>query len=214
MGGDKINQKTMIRFIVVLGLKRLSNSQLIALARGIYSAMTGNLRFITPSPSLVSYLADIVNMETAMSATAGGPLKTATIQVFRNILELSSTSLGGYVETIANLDVSTASETILSAGMRVKRVSVLPPNDFRVKIDGAVPGEAKLRTKAVKRGTFQFQCSQTPSDDASWVTLYVGTKASCTATGLVSGKRYYFRVTYVDKNGTHPWSTIINIVIP
>ncbi len=204
----------MIRFIVVLGMKKLSNSQMITLARAILVAMTGNLRFITPSPSLVSYLADIVNMENAMAATAGGPLKTATVKVFRNILELSTISLGGYVETIANLDASTASETILSAAMKVKRVSVKPPNDFRIKVNGAVPGEVKLRTKGLKRATFQFEFSLTPADEASWESLYAGTKASCMASGLISGKRYYFRVTYIDKIGTHPWSVILNIIVP
>ncbi len=204
----------MIRFIVVLGLKKLSNSQLIELARFILEAMSGNLRFISPNPSLVSYLSDIVNLEDAMSANGGGPLKTATIKVFRNILELSTINLGSYVEGIANLDVSTATETIRSAGMRVKRKRDPPSTDFRLKVNGKVPGEVKLRTKSDKRAIFEFRFSLTPDDADSWITLYVGTKASCIAVELESGKRGYFKVRSTNKNGIQPWSTVLNIIIP
>ena len=146
----------MFRFIVVLGLKRLSNDKLIALARYILGMMTGNLRFMVPSPSLAALLADISNMATAMASTSLGPLKTATVKVFRNQLELTLSGIGAYVEGIANLDVTTASETIISAGMRNKKVAVKPSTDFHVKVDGAIPGQVKMRTKSEKRATFEF----------------------------------------------------------
>lgn len=204
----------MFRFIVVLGLKKLSNDKLIKLARFILGMMTGNLRFMVPSPSLATLLADITNMANAMASISLGPLKTATVKVFRNQLELTLSGIGAYVEGIANLDVTTASETIISAGMRNKKVRITPSTDFRLKIDGMIPGEVKMRTKSAKRATFEFQYTETPADPKSYITLYVGTKASFTATGLASGKLCSFRVRATTSKGVQPWSLVIPVTIP
>lgn len=72
---------------------------------------------------------------------------------------------------------------------------------------GDLEGEADLHWEPVYgRDTYIAECST--SATGPWTQFYVGNTSSCTATGLVSGQMYYFRVRAVGPLGPGPWSDI------
>jgi hypothetical protein len=71
---------------------------------------------------------------------------------------------------------------------------------------GEVPGELTIRANDDKWSVFVFERTLTPTIESSWVELGCSTRAQYTATGLESGKKYFFRYCKIDKNGPGPWS--------
>lgn len=118
--------------------------------------------------------------------------------------------LGDYVEGIANADPVNAVAIVKSAGMDVKAESIRTAHEFNAKSTGV--GEVKLATRSENRATFIWQMSTDASVETNWQTIGMGTQAKFVKTGLMSGTRYYFRVSVVDKNGQGPWSNVINLI--
>ncbi len=202
----------IIRFIVVLGLNRLSVSNLLTFGRSVKAAMTGNANFPTPEPTLTVLNTAINNLSNEKTAPFT-PGKTARVRQYAIELRQVLTELGYYVESVANVTPSDAVSVIESAGMRVKRSRTTPDNGFRLKTTGS-NGEIEARTKSANRATFEFQTTVTPADETTYVKVYSGTRASCIARSLDSGKRYYFRVRKTDKDGEGDWSNVLNIIVP
>ena len=72
-----------------------------------------------------------------------------------------------------------------------------------------VPGQlgtCLLRWPRGSRGSKTFKAQCATSVDGPWTTIYEGTRARCTATGLVSGQLYWFRVAALGTAGQSDWS--------
>ena len=198
----------------VTGISRLPVLKKVEKGRTIVTEMTNNENFPAPVPSLDTLTKSINELEAAsLTAQKGGKDDTAAKRVKSKALNLLFRQLGSYVEGIANASPTDAVTIILSAGMSVKGKSVKAKQEFDVKPTGK-PGEAKLTRKGVKRGTCEFQMTTDPTNEASWVRIYAGTRASFVKTGLVSGQRYYFRAASIDKNGIGAWSAVISMIAP
>ena len=100
---------------------------------------------------------------------------------------------------------------MLAAGlgvMREKQPVGLPsaPANLRVlptDFEGRVP----LRwERSVRRCVFNIEATTDPAARTDWKRIQASTKQSTEATGLASGKRYWFRVCAVNAHGTGPWS--------
>ncbi len=201
-----------MKTVVALGLSRLSVPKKIEKSRFIVTSMTGNVNFTTPSPPLATITTNTDALETAnIAALGGGADDTANMHDQEVVLDLSLKALGAYVEGIANATPPSAEAIILSAGMAVKSKGGKVAHDFSVKATGN-PGEIKLTCQGVKRGTNEFQMTTDPNTEASWARIYNGTRATFVKTGLISGTRYYFRATAINKNGQGPWSVVRNMI--
>jgi hypothetical protein len=128
-------------------------------------------------------------------------------------LHLKLKALAAYVESIANADPEHAESIIASAGMPEKKLRTAVSHAFDVKLTNK-PGEAMLTTKGVKRGAYIYEMSSDPSlAPASWSVIYQGVTMKFLKTGLVSGTRYFFRCSTIDKNGQSAWSSVLSVVI-
>jgi len=83
----------------------------------------------------------------------------------------------------------------------------MPAPENLVATGGDLEGEADLAWEPVtNRDAYLAEWAADPM--GPWTQFYVGTKSSCTASGLNPGQMYYFRVRAVGPLGPGPWSDI------
>lgn len=202
----------MKKFVAVLGLSGLPIPKKIEFARSVIISMTGNPNFVTPNPTLAVIGTNATALETAYVNAANGAIGLkAVMHAKEQALEISLGLLASYVEGIANANPTLGDAIILSSGMKERKPNPPKANGFRISSTG-LPGEVMLRMDADNRAVFTFEVTLTPADEASWTVLHSGTRAAFLATGLISGKRYYFRVAKTDKKGINPWSNVLDII--
>ena len=199
---------------VSLNLARLITPAKIEKAKQIVTAITGNVNFTTPIPSLATVTAAISALETAFNnAQDGGKSKTAVMHEKEKVLDDVLTRLGHYVE-----DTSLGVESIiLSSGMDVKNsntpVGVLPAPVNLEAITGSASGEIHLRWKSeINAASYIIQMAIFPANvigpPVVWTQISVVTKAKFIAKSLSAGTRYGFRVAVVGSAGISAWSDI------
>ncbi len=207
----------MKKVVVVLKLSRLTIPQKIAKARFIVTSMTGNAFFIAPNPlpnpALSVITTDVNALETAsIAAQGGGKDETAVMHAKEEILDRDVSILAAYIQMVANNNLANAEPIVFSAGMDIKSAGVHTAHEFAV-INTKNPGEVKLVTQFENRSVFNWQMSTDISLDTNWQTIGMATQAKLLKNGLISGKRYYFRVASISKDGQQPWSNVLNIIV-
>jgi hypothetical protein len=218
----------MKRKNVSLKLARMSVSNKVEFARAIVAAMTGNLKFPTPTPTLSAISAAATNLENAITAAMdGGKSKTAAMRVKEKLLDDLLTQLGKYVDAIANGDES----IILSSGMNAEADRTAPqipdaPASLSAE-GGSSEGVVELRWRKVKGAKVYIveQCddvtalqSRTASSSLSgpvaiWKQTVVVTKTKCRLQGLISGNKYAYRVYAVSAGGNGDYSDVVVVKV-
>jgi hypothetical protein len=194
---------------VVCNLKGLRGAMLAAYAGHIYTSLNGNTNFtgIFPAPSVLNSAITALNL--AVSNQVKG-VKTTTDAVkhaealVKRILKV----LAANVEYISNNN----SVIALSSGFSIKSHTTKTLNDFNA-IHGLLTGTVDVKSKAFTDGSYIFQYTQTPLNEASWVTSATSKQVKHTITGLTAGVMYWFRVSVVIKTGQQPPSTPINLMV-
>ncbi|MBI2924342.1 MAG: fibronectin type III domain-containing protein [Verrucomicrobia bacterium] len=196
---------------VKLNLQDKSDPELDQFATDHIAAMTGNANFATPNPAAPAFLTLSNNFHAALtnSNTANQTAKEMTVlkETARTALEAGLTQRGTYVEETSSGDEA----KILSAGLAVRAPSApigpLPAPQNVTATGGDLEGTADCQCDPVKgRDTYIGECAS--SATGPWTQVYVGKKSSFTATGLVSGQMYYFRMRAVGAAGPGPWSDL------
>jgi hypothetical protein len=140
---------------------------------------------------------DIADLETALAAKRNELGMTAVS------LDEALTALASYAE-----NVTTDAAELASAGFPLARepqpVGVLPAPSNLIVVPGQVGG-CDLRWSR-DRGTKTFIGEYAPAPEGPWTTIYNGTRARCTASGLTSGQQYWFRVAAIGSAGQSDWS--------
>ena len=75
---------------------------------------------------------------------------------------------------------------------------------------GDMAGSVDFHWDSMKRGVQTFLGEYSTSPDGPWTQFYAGKKSSTTASGLVSGTMYWFRVRAVGAAGPGPYSSAIS----
>ena len=144
-----------------------------------------------------------------------GPVQTAAMNQCKEALQILVTTLGGYVEGVANDPInatSGADTVILSAGMDVKGYSPKQKQVFSVSA-GGIPGSVYLTAASIVRGGHEWESSTDITSAAGWIRIEPTVQAHTTVTGLATPKLYYFRHRSVTPDGTSDWDDVLSIMV-
>lgn len=200
------------QFTVKLGLEGLPPMEVVERGRAHVAALTGNLTYPTPVPTLAAITAASDALETAEIAVTNNGGRQDTLirnERLRELKELIK-QLAGYVQAVSGGDPVLIASAAFTTRKLPEPVGVLPaPGNLRVRIT-SLPGELNVRWDGVKdRRIYQLQINSTdPLVEADWSPLVMTGKNFFTATGLTSHKVYSFRVNAVGADGVGPWSDI------
>jgi fibronectin type III domain protein len=198
---------------VRLGINSLSVPELIARARQIGKALTGNDHFANAQPMVAQITAAADELEAAhadaQAARQAAMTKTSILHEKSDALTGVLRQAAGYIESVAGDDET----KILSAGVHIKSTTgsastsdMVAPTGLSASA-GDHEGEIDLIWDKVKGAkSYVLERSPDPSSATSWAHEAVTTKSSATVSGLVSGTRYWFRVAAVISAGQSGWS--------
>jgi hypothetical protein len=220
----------MIR--IKLELKTLTDQEVIDLLNLVSTKMQGNASFPTPDVPPQTLTADADGLQ-GLIAQRDAILQeaqqmTLQIRAQRDKGENDLTNEGAYVEKVINtlvppattIDPTVAKEKARSAGMSTADdptpVGDMPKITGLTATQGDSAGEVDLAWNPIKRGLKSYIGEQTedPAGQTGWTHAFVVTKSSATVPGLVSGKRYWFRVAALGAAGQGPWSDPATKVAP
>src|SRR5437868_1347096 len=196
---------------IKLNLKNLSTPEKIARARQIVAALTGNKDFTAPNPPLAEVTAALEAVEQAydnvQAKRAEARAKTSELHQQEATLDQMLTQLGAYVASVGGNDEA----KIISAGMET-RAKASASGDLSAPTDlsasaGDHDGEIDLQWDKVARArSYIVEQSPDPPSETTWTNTAVVVKSQTTVEGLVSGRKYWFRVAAVGATGQSGWS--------
>ena len=204
--------KTSIhRSIVSLKLPR-PIGLLISVLKAILVAMTGNARFLNPTPALAtvnSALSDLEKAEAAAQTRVKGATDTRNAK--RAALLLLVDALASYVQTIADADPGNGAAIIQSAGMGVRKTTVHGKRVFGV-IQGSLSGSVKVvAPSAARRASYDWQWST--DGGKTWQLAASTLQAKTSLTGFAAGSTVSFRYRVTTKTGEAEWSQPIAFLV-
>jgi Fibronectin type III domain len=104
---------------------------------------------------------------------------------------------------------------LLAAGMGITKTKQpvgrpAAPNFMRI-LSTEFEGTVRLRWKRpVRRCAFTIQTTTAPAATRGWKQAAISLRQTCDVTGLVSGAKYWFRVSATNAHGQGPWSQPVN----
>jgi hypothetical protein len=177
---------------LLTGFSRFADAFLLAFAKAIVAAMTGNLNFPTPQPSLATVGTGITEFEDAMSASAeGGITETIIKNQKREALIALLKQLANYITLVAGDDESKLSSSGFFLSKEPGPIGPLPkPEDFKVR--PAEKGQLKISVKPIY-GARLYRLEYRLTTEPVWMQLD-STSSKILLTDLESGKEYVCRI--------------------
>ena len=196
---------------IALNFRGLSDLGIIQQCTNIKTALTGNATFPTTTPTLAAFGTLITTAQTKLTAadTAQQLAKLATADKDAAIAALlaGAKQLASSVSVTANGDALKLQSAGFSLKSTAAPVGEMPTPQNLSATGGDLEGECDLHWNPVSgRTNYLGEHRTTPS--GPWIQFYAGKKSSATATGLVSGTQYDFRVRAVGAAGPGSWSDI------
>jgi len=200
---------------IVLDFLRLPKFQKVVFGKNVSAQMKDNPKFATPDVSVEEVETATNLLETrSVASINGGKESTALANQAEESWDDIIRKMAKYVDRIADGD----GVVILNAGFNIaKQPAPASRPEFSVEL-GAMSGAVELRRQAVegaKAYIWQYYIGETPpTNEESWVTAHVTSKASVELTGLTPLCKYWFRSEVVTINGITAYtSPIMQIVI-
>jgi hypothetical protein len=186
---------------------------LLGVAEAIVLAMTGNLAFPDPSPSLATVASALADLHAAEVATLTRTRGTAAVRNERRaVLVGLLVRLKAYVLGVADADPERAAALIHSAGMNVKRRNAPAKPPFAVR-PGAVSGSLRLAVRSAgDRAIYQWAWSA--DGGSTWRDAPATLQAHTTLSGLASGSTCALRFRTVTRTGEGDWSAPVHTFVP
>jgi len=199
---------------VKLDLQRKDFLKLKDYATAHRDAMVGNANFPSPEPTPAVFNAALNSYETKLDQITAAEIAMQAMRAdrdtLRTLLEVELNGRGEYVGKASGGDAA----NILSAGFEVQADAT--PTTNMAKPDGVTatmgdnPGEIDVSCHAVAKAKSYIYEIREHSDTAApgpWGGTKVGTRSSVTFSGLVSGRKYSFRIRALGPNELEsPWS--------
>lgn len=196
------------------GFSKLADDEFDNKAMAIYSAISGNPDFPSPSPTPAEVKTLILDYQNALAMPAGQPRDTA--------VTATRAALATTLDRLArNLELTPGVTDVMLAttGYELRKVPassgaiVAAPGNVRLKQTG-VSGVVQVMSDAVPRASaYELQYTQNPND-GPWTDG--GTFASTRGigiTGLTHGKDYWARIRAIGTTGPGPWSDPATILV-
>lgn len=209
-----------------LELNLLGDQEVIDLGRLIVTSMNANATFPAPDPALKDITTEIDAFGKLLEQRADllQKAQTLTLQIraTRNQIEGDLNAESIYVDgVVEGLPPEDEAAAIKSAGMGTAAqsgtsIGLLPKVDGLIATQGDLDGGIDLSWNPVKRGLkiYLVELTDDPGGQTGWRFAKNATKSKTAITGLVSGKRYWFRVSAEGAAGTGPASETATKVAP
>ena len=176
--------------------------------------MTGNANFPTPVPTDLIFSTAVSDFQDRLAAIAAKKAELASLLAglppLRSALADKLNLRASYVESTS----AGVAEKILTAAFEVQAVGApttsLPQPQNLVASIGDNEGEIDLACNAVRKAkSYVWECRV--HDDGvvpgPWMPCKISSSSKATAEGLISGKKYAFRVRALGPNNVEsPWS--------
>ena len=186
--------------------------ELVGKSEHVEGEMTGNVNLATPTPSIAAVTAARTALVAAIAdAQSGAHAAIATKNEAAKNLATMLVKLARYVNSVAGGDVDKA----VSSGFELAKVPdpidrLDAPSRFEGST-GAIASQVDLRWKGVRGGRLYqvYICDGDPTTDGIWKIAGMTSKARLTVQGLITDKKYSFRVTALGKVGEGPVSDTV-----
>ena len=178
--------------------------------REIRTALTGNPAFAALAARLPPFDTVVDTLE------ARNTTYNATVQLCGQQLTELDTARATAEDAARTLASASEAETtdaaaLLSGGWHLveppEPPAPMPAPENLCATGGDLEGEVDMQWEPVS-GREGYLAEWAADPNGPWTQFYVGTKSSCTATGLNPGQMYYFRVRAFGALGPGPWSDI------
>jgi hypothetical protein len=204
---------TVIRRAIAVLYLLTHIAELIKQAQGIVLAMTNNLFFPSPVPSLglvTKAIQDLSDAEVLARTRGTGMAKARDLK--KAVLVKLLRELQFFVQGIADANPDQSEAIIVSAGMLIRKLTPRQKNRDEVR-QGDVSGLVML-IAAVVRASKVGYFWEWSTDEKSWTSLPVSFTAATSVSGLVPGVTHYFRYRSVSrKTGTSDWSQTLSLML-
>ncbi len=189
---------------------RYSDAKLDNKSREIGSAISDNEYFKEPTPTVAELLdANSTFTEALTAAASGDRFAVAEKNKARKVLEELLLQLSGYVTMIAAGDRTILISSGFDLEKEAEEVMLVAPRSINVA-SGANSGEIQVKISGAKGNrSYLFEYTADPITDTSIWEIQPNTKVKHLFTGLVPGKKYWFRVAVVGKGGAKMYSAEI-----
>jgi hypothetical protein len=196
---------------VVLDLSRLTITELLAWANGIYAGMFENPAYPNPPVAMPEFRAAIDNFSVSITtALDGGTKAIADRNKAAEDLRRMLRKLAHYVEANCNDDMA----TFLSSGFQplstIRPKPVQASEHFRSVEPGAVSGEIVVKTvKKLDALIYELRHAAIASGGSpgEWTVHKVPSTRAFTVAGLTPGTSYAFQVRTFSRSGSlSEWS--------
>lgn len=205
----------MIPVRITNGFNKLSDANLLAKTVGIQTAMTGNVNFPTPNPTLTQLATAMSDFQTAIGAAGSGnrtdiadkkAKKTALITMLHN--------LGSYVVYTAQGDLDKAKTSAFDfVKPSTPSLPLGKPSNLALQ-DGMNAGEV-LATFDKAESARNYLCQTTPeplTEQSVWQSQN-STVTKVLLTGLPSGQKYWFRIAALGIDGQLVYSDAMSRIV-
>lgn len=191
-----------------MGFIGLSVPSVIERSRLITGAMTGNVNFPTPDPTLADVVTATDALEVSYNASRTDSVEMAIMRLRLKDLMNLIRKLAAYVQATSGGN----EESILSSRFDVVyRGAPLGPVgqvlNLRIK-PGSVPGSIRvLWNSVVGAGAYQVQISTTNVPD-SFQLVRIAIRTNADLNGLIPGDVYFIRIGAVGRDEYGAWSDV------
>jgi hypothetical protein len=202
----------MRRIKVLIEFLRIAITDKIEFGRNVITKMTGNANFLTPDVTLAQLTTATNTLESAYVASqGGGPAQTSAARLAEKAWDDLFRKQALYVERISSGNEA----MILSSGLHASHEPLPALRPEFTAVHGELEGEVMLKHKGVHRAAWvwQYIANPIPTDGSQWIQAGISLQASFKVSGLVSGKKYWFRAAYITKTGQAAWCDPVCLLV-
>lgn len=204
--------------LIKLGLDGMPVPDKIQFGRQIVQAMTGNPNFPTPTPALPTVTGGSDALETAFNdaqnARQIAKSKTSIQDDQAASLDWIITQLASYVESASDGDKA----KIESAGFSIRNPPVpigeLPAPADLTALPSEHSGTADVSWKSVYGAKSYLIERAADAPNLNWGVIGASTKKQTSLNSMVSGTKYWFRVSAIGAAGQSAWSDPVPLFAP
>jgi hypothetical protein len=203
-----IKKMSLNKIRVALYMSNMSIPDKLKRSRVVQSAISANAQVFISAGAELSRLANATTeLETAWGdAYDNGKRLKAIMRNKEHDFDVAMTRLAAYVEMIADGNPA----IIYLAGMEVRPFKGPSARAAFEAKRGNETGAIVLKARLMKGSVYIWEYS---IDEVTWINAGAGTRSRKEIKNLSPGNRYWFRYARIDKDGHHPFSAAVSLIV-